>query len=82
VVIILPEEIPVEEPAVGKFEKLLLQVLRGASDANVQFDDLRQLLLRLGFEERVRGIHHMFRRAGAGRKSTCSAKTVRPSLTK
>jgi hypothetical protein len=53
---------------VGKFEKLLLQVLRGASDANTQFDDLRQLLLRLGFEERVRGGHHMFRRQGVEEK--------------
>ena len=52
----------------GKFEKLLLQVLRGASDANTQFDDLRQLLLRLGFEERVRGGHHMFRRQGVEEK--------------
>ncbi|HEX7314980.1 MAG TPA: type II toxin-antitoxin system HicA family toxin [Pyrinomonadaceae bacterium] len=52
----------------GKFEKLLLQVLRGAADANIQFDDMRQLLLRLGFEERVRGSHHMFRRQGVEEK--------------
>ncbi len=52
----------------GKFEKLLLQVLRGGSDANIQFDDLRQLLSRLGFEERVRGSHHMFRRQGVEEK--------------
>ena len=48
--------------------KLLLQVLRGTSDANVAFDDLRQLLLRLGFEERTRGSHHVFRRAGVEEK--------------
>jgi virulence-associated protein VapD len=52
----------------GKFEKLLLQVLRGTSDANIHFDDLRQLLLRLGFEERVRGSYHMFRREGIEEK--------------
>ncbi len=52
----------------GKFEKLLLQILRGASDANIQFDDLRRLLLRLGFEERVRGSHHIFRRQGVEEK--------------
>jgi predicted RNA binding protein YcfA (HicA-like mRNA interferase family) len=46
----------------GKYEKLRLQILRGASDANIPFDDLRQLLLRLGFEERTRGSHHIFRR--------------------
>lgn len=46
----------------GKYEKLLFRILRGTSDANIAFDDLRQLLLRLGFEERRRGSHHIFRR--------------------
>ena len=46
------------------FEKLLLQVLRGATDANIAFNDLRQLLLQLGFEERIKGSHHTFRRSG------------------
>lgn len=52
----------------GKYEKLLFQILRGTSDANVAFDDLRQLLLRLGFEERVRGSHHVFRKEGIEEK--------------
>jgi len=30
------------------------------SDANVPFDGLCALLRRLGFEERVRGDHHIF----------------------
>lgn len=47
----------------GKYEKLLRLVLSGRSDANLSFDDLRQLLLRLGFTERVRGDHHIFFRA-------------------
>ena len=47
-----------------KYDKLLFQVLRGAADANISFEDLRGLLVRLGFEERVRGSHHMFRKAG------------------
>lgn len=38
--------------------------LEGNSDANIRFSDLRALLLRLGFTERVRGSHHIFRRAG------------------
>lgn len=45
-------------------DKILDQVLRGTSDANVGFNDLRHLLLRLGFEERTSGGHHMFRRSG------------------
>ncbi|GIW32556.1 MAG: toxin HicA [Meiothermus sp.] len=48
----------------GRFEKLLLKVLRGTADANIDFDDLRQLLLHLGFEERVKGSHHIFRKEG------------------
>lgn len=44
----------------GKYEKLLDQILRGTSDANVRFDELCNLLRRLGFEERSRGSHHVF----------------------
>ncbi len=52
----------------GKYEKLLLQILRGTSDANISFDDLCQLLHRLGFEERTRGSHHIFRKQGIEEK--------------
>ncbi|HHT9124367.1 MAG TPA: type II toxin-antitoxin system HicA family toxin [Candidatus Brocadiia bacterium] len=52
----------------GKYDKLLLQILRGASDANIPFDDLCQLLHRLGFEERTRGSHHIFRKQGIEEK--------------
>ncbi|HEX8234994.1 MAG TPA: type II toxin-antitoxin system HicA family toxin [Abditibacteriaceae bacterium] len=48
----------------GKFEKVLRRVLSGTSDANIAFDDVRWMLQRLGFEERVRGSHHNFRRPG------------------
>ncbi len=48
----------------GKYDKLLLQVLTGTSDANIQFDDLCRLLRKLGFEERTRGSHHVFRKQG------------------
>jgi hypothetical protein len=36
------------------------KVLRGTSDANIRFDDLRSLLVDLGFEERIKGSHHIF----------------------
>lgn len=52
----------------GKYEKLLNQILRGSSDSNIAFDDLCQLLCRLGFEERVRGSHHNFRKPGIEEK--------------
>ena len=48
----------------GKYKKLIDRLLRGNADADVDFDDLRHLLTRLGFEERVRGSHHIFRKAG------------------
>ena len=38
--------------------------MRGRSDANVRFGDLRNLLLSIGFEERTRGSHHLFSRSG------------------
>lgn len=48
----------------GKQEKLLLQILQGTSDANISFDDLCGLLKNLGFDERIRGSHHLFRKSG------------------
>ena len=44
----------------AKHEKTLLQVLRGASDSNISFDELCGLLRHLGFDERIRGSHHIF----------------------
>jgi predicted RNA binding protein YcfA (HicA-like mRNA interferase family) len=44
--------------------KTLDQVLSGRGDANVRFDNLRALLLELGFEERTRGSHHVFGKSG------------------
>ena len=44
--------------------KLLDQVLRGNADANISFSAMTQLLRSLGFEERVKGSHHIFFRTG------------------
>ena len=41
-------------------DKLLAKILLGNSDANIPFAQLCQLLRRLGFEERIRGSHHIF----------------------
>jgi hypothetical protein len=49
---------------VGKYEELQLRILQGKSDANINFDELRHFLQWLGFEERTRGSHHVFRRHG------------------
>lgn len=45
-------------------DKILEQVMRGTSDANIPFAGLRQLLFRLGFGERIRGSHHIFWKGG------------------
>ena len=52
----------------GKYEKLILQILSGTSDANIKFEDLCNLLKKLGFEMRVRGSHHIFRKEGITEK--------------
>ena len=52
----------------GKFDKLLLKILRGSPDASIGFQELRVLLKRLGFEERIRGSHHVFRKQGIEEK--------------
>ncbi len=52
----------------GKYEKLLLKILEGKSDANISFNELCQLLEKLGFEKRIRGSHHIFRKAGITEK--------------
>lgn len=45
-------------------DDLRQKILSGRSDANIRFEELRTFLLRLGFTERVRGSHHVFRREG------------------
>lgn len=48
----------------AKRDTLLVQVLSGSADANIPFDGLRRLLVRLGFDERIRGSHHIFTKIG------------------
>ena len=76
----------------GKYEKLWDQILRGTSDANINFDEICRLLLRLGFEERVRGSHQNFRKAGVEEKinlqrdgqlaKACQVRQVRTVIVK
>ena len=44
--------------------KTLQRLLSGTSDQTIRFDDLCVLLERLGFDKRVKGSHHLFRKAG------------------
>jgi predicted RNA binding protein YcfA (HicA-like mRNA interferase family) len=52
----------------SKYEKLVKEILRGTSDKNISFEDLCHLLERLGFEGRIRGSHHIFRKQGVEEK--------------
>ncbi|PZN78054.1 MAG: toxin HicA [Candidatus Methylumidiphilus alinenensis] len=52
----------------GKQDKVIEAILRGTSEANIAFEDIRGLLLHLGFDERIRGSHHLFRKHGIDEK--------------
>lgn len=52
----------------SKYEKLREQILSGKSDSNIRFEDLRQFLAGLGFEERIKSSHHSFRKEGVEEK--------------
>ncbi len=45
-------------------DKVLQRILHGGADANIDFSELCRLLRTLGFDERVRGSHHIFIRPG------------------
>ena len=46
-------------------DKVILErVLTGLSDKNIRFSALRSLVLSLGFDERIKGDHHIFTKAG------------------
>lgn len=48
----------------SQHRKLLAKILSGQADSAIRFLDMCSLLRRLGFEERVRGSHHIFARQG------------------
>jgi len=49
---------------VSEADKLLVRILRGASDKNIPFEGMCRLLRTLGFHERTRGSHRIFTRDG------------------
>ncbi len=66
----------------SKYEKLLSQVVRGTSDSNISFDDLCQLLQRIGFNLRIRGSHYIFDRKDVAELTNLQKEVARQSLTK
>lgn len=45
-------------------KKIIFKILTGQADKNIDFSDLRKLLQSLGFEERIKGSHHIFTKSG------------------
>lgn len=76
----------------SKHEKLLIQILRGTSDANIPFVGLCSLLEHIGFEMRIKGSHHIFTKDGVeeilnlqpkgGRSKPYQVKQVRSVIVK
>lgn len=48
----------------SKYEKILIKLLKGGADQNIEFNDLISLLDRFGFEIRINGSHHIFYKEG------------------
>ena len=48
----------------SKIDKLILKILSGNSDKNIDFEELIKLLTFLRFECRTKGSHHIFWKDG------------------
>lgn len=45
-------------------DKLLEKILHGNADANISFTKMCRMLHNLGFNERIKGDHHIFTKEG------------------
>ena len=52
----------------NRHERLVETILDGRSDANIRFSEVRALMRYLGFDERIRGSHHIYRMEGVVEK--------------
>ena len=76
----------------SKFEKLAQKILSGNFDRNIDFEDLRKFLLKLQFQERIKGSHHIYFKDGlieiinlqsiAGKAKPYQVKQVREIIIK
>lgn len=48
----------------SKIEKTIIKILSGFSDRDISFSELCGMLKYLGFEERIKGSHHIFFKEG------------------
>jgi hypothetical protein len=66
----------------GEHEKVYQHILLRHSDSNVPFAGLCALLKKLGFEERIKGDHHIFTASDIDQILTFNRKVARASPTK
>ena len=45
-------------------KNILEKVLSGLNDKNLNFNDLKKIILDLGFTERIKGSHHIYFKTG------------------
>lgn len=48
----------------SQYEKLLLSIMSGTKDKNIQFSELQTVLNRLGFDCRIKGDHFIYTKNG------------------
>ena len=45
-------------------QKLISKILSGTNDKNIRFSELCNILIKIGFQQRVKGDHHIFYKEG------------------
>jgi len=66
----------------GNIKKTLDKILGGGSDANILFNDICNLLTHLGFDIRIRGSHHIFKRIDIEEIINLQKMAIKQSLTR
>lgn len=61
----------------SKIDKILLKILSGSSDNNIEFDNLLKLLKILGFEIRIKGSHIYLQKIILWKLSIFNPKTAK-----
>lgn len=57
----------------SKFEKLILKILNGK---NISYKEAENILLNLGFELKIKGSHHSFRKPGYVKTISIKKRTL------
>jgi predicted RNA binding protein YcfA (HicA-like mRNA interferase family) len=47
-----------------QIQKLIAKILSGTNDKNIRFSELCNVLIKMGFQQRIKGDHHIFYKKG------------------